>query len=88
MGVSSSITARSSRLGSRAQSVEMDSRQEVSGPWSVAPQPMCTVIKAAERSITVFRTSKLIFFFVSAISVSSFPHGTVLTTLQAELSVL
>ncbi len=77
MGLSSPITACSSRLGSRAQSIEMDSCQEVLDPWFLAPQPKCTVFKAAGRSVRVVRYSKLMFFFVCYICVifSSWYHS-------------
>lgn len=39
MGLSSPITACSSRLRSRAQSVKMDSSQEVLGPWILYFKP-------------------------------------------------
>ena len=77
MGLSSPITACSSRLGSRAQSVEMDSSQEVSGPWFLAPQPKCTVLNAAGGSVPVVRYNRLMLFSVFYICVifSSWYHS-------------
>lgn len=88
MGLSSSIRACSSRLGSRAQSVEMDLSQEVLGQWFVASQPMCTILYAAERYIILFRWIKLIYFFVYSMSVSSLPHDAAPMTVGAEKSLL
>lgn len=60
MGLSSPIKACSSRLGSRAQSVEMDSSQEVLGLWFPLPQQ---VNHACSCRRTCCRNSELMLFF-------------------------
>lgn len=69
MGLSSPIKACSSRLGSRAQSVEMDSSQEVLSTRFLVRQPKCTVLEAAGSTAVVVRYTKLMFFFVCYICV-------------------
>lgn len=83
MGLSSSIRACSSRLGSRAESVELDSSQEVFSLGFVAAQPVCSALQAAERCVIVLRCTKLIYCSVSRISVSSHPGDTALTMARA-----
>lgn len=55
MGLSSSIRACSSRLGSRAESVELDSSQEVFSFGFEAAWPMRSALQAAERPVIVLR---------------------------------
>lgn len=78
MGLSSSIRACSSRLGSRAESVELDSSQEVFSFGFEAAWPMRSALQAAERPVIVLRWTKLIYCTVSRISVSSHPGDTAL----------
>lgn len=76
MGLSSSIRACSSRLRSRAESVELDSSQEVFSHGFVAAWPVCFALQAAERSVKALRCTKLIYCSVSRISVSSYTGDT------------
>lgn len=68
MGLSSPIKACSSRLGSRAQSVEMDSSQKVLGLCFLTSPWKCT----AAAVLTVLRRSEWMFSFLNAIFVSFF----------------
>lgn len=64
MGLSSPITACSSRLRSRAQSVKMDSSQEVLGPWILYFKPQKGLLQSLKtlNYLSSFPDTSLVMF--------------------------